>query len=228
MRAKADFHMSTMVRACYSLRNGIGDVLRTSKTEAQAALILLDATDEAVQRGMVILADIYADELHQALLERQSKLEAQLRAISDERLATLEAQKLAIDSLSSPIIEVWDGVLVAPLIGSFDAERMSETRERIVTHVVATRSSTLLVDITGLSLLSPELAEELARLVSCVRLVGGEAMLVGVSPNIAIAFAQSSDPIRGLAAFATLRSGLREAFRRRRLRVVQEPDGEGD
>ena len=52
-----------------------------------------------------------------------------------QRLATIEQQQAAIRELSSPIIDVWDGVITIPLVGLIDSERIADLHGRLLTHI---------------------------------------------------------------------------------------------
>src|SRR5262245_15116617 len=44
----------------------------------------------------------------------------------EEQIATIEKQRAAIRELSTPIIEVWSGVVCVPIVGILDSGRASE------------------------------------------------------------------------------------------------------
>jgi hypothetical protein len=51
--------------------------------------------------------------------------------------------------LSTPVMQVWQGVVVAPLIGSLDSNRTQQFMERLLNRLVETNSPVALVDIMG-------------------------------------------------------------------------------
>src|SRR4051794_5344024 len=61
---------------------------------------------------------MFLAERREETLKIQQELEGQL--------ATIEKQQLAIRELSTPIIEIWRGVLCAPIVGVLDSSRASE------------------------------------------------------------------------------------------------------
>src|SRR4029078_7047566 len=89
---------------------------------------------------------------HDVSLER--KLEKELRT-RNERLAESEGAKsglierlrYAIDELSNPILEVWDDVLVMPIIGVVDSRRTSDMVQRLLAEVTRTQANFGTVDI---------------------------------------------------------------------------------
>ena len=59
-------------------------------------------------------------------LGTEQEQSAVFRRELDERLATIEQQRSAIRSLSTPVIEVWRGVLCLPVVGVMDTQRSAE------------------------------------------------------------------------------------------------------
>ena len=68
------------------------------------------------------------------------------RAAQDQ---TLAAQNSTIDELETPVIEVWDGILALPIIGTVDTTRAQKMTERLLQRVVDTKSEIVILDITG-------------------------------------------------------------------------------
>src|SRR5215208_4523195 len=50
----------------------------------------------------------------------------------EERVRTIEQQRNAIRELSTPVIEVWDGVLCLPVVGVVDTVRSAEMTEALL------------------------------------------------------------------------------------------------
>jgi rsbT co-antagonist protein RsbR len=227
-RVSREFHVSTLLRGMLSFRSGIVGVLRRELQDDRAVLTLLGAVDQVAQRAILRTADLYNDKLNHKLLLRRAELEEELARTTadkerelDEKIHTIDAQREMLNALSSPILRVWEGVLLVPLIGEIDDARADAVRERVLSEVVATKSGVVLVDITGLSVTDERLAGELLRLVGCVRLLGADTMLVGVSPEGARALTSLPVKLDMVRSFATLKDGLRAALRRAGARVTR-------
>ena len=74
-------------------------------------------------RGINEMASTLA-EAHQRSERYQSELL--------EKLATIEQQRVAIRELSTPVIEVWDGVLCLPVVGVMDTICSAEMTEALL------------------------------------------------------------------------------------------------
>jgi hypothetical protein len=61
----------------------------------------------------------------------------------------IEQQRATISELLTPVLEVWDGVLALPIVGSVDTARAQDMTETLLERIVATGSEIVLLDITG-------------------------------------------------------------------------------
>src|SRR5688572_22030806 len=71
-----------------------------------------------------------------ALQEAQDTSSAYVTELS-QQIETIERQREAIRTLSIPIIEVWAGVLCAPIVGVLDSMRAADVTTSLLTAVVS-------------------------------------------------------------------------------------------
>src|SRR5262249_1572113 len=83
--------------------------------------------------------------------------------------------RASIEQLSTPIIPVYEGVIVVPLVGVVDAERASHMIEQILGGVSRARAAVVIVDLTGVPIIDAEVADHLIRTAQAVRLLGSKA-----------------------------------------------------
>jgi rsbT co-antagonist protein RsbR len=231
LRSSSEFHVSTVLRGLLSFRRGLEDVLRvegTGRADLGVVLDLLAAVDEVAHGAVYRAADVYNEKLNGTILRRRADLErdlAQLTAAKerelDEKARTIDAQRALLNELSSPVIPIWDGILVIPLMGELDPERADVMRERVLDAVMRSRARTVLVDITGLTVTDAGLASEILHLVKSLRLIGADTLLVGLSPQSARELTALHVRFDRIRSFATLHDGLRAAFQGAGLRVVR-------
>lgn len=129
--------------------------------------------------------------LEARVAERTAALQAAL-AESEQRQAALaaaladnERQRSEIRALSVPILAVRDDMLVMPLIGALDGERLALAQQRALQAIEQSRVRSLLVDVTGVPFLDQTAADGLIALARSVRLLGARLTLIGVSPEVA-------------------------------------------
>ena len=97
----------------------------------------------------------------------------------------IEAQKLTIEALSTPVIEVWEGIITLPLLGHFTAERASAMTSQLLDAVVRTRARYAILDLTGIAVIDTATGDHILRIVSAVGLLGATGVLVGIQAEIA-------------------------------------------
>lgn len=150
---------------------------------------------------------------------RSEQLE-QERARLAETVRELEAGQreravlsATIQGLSLPLIPVVKGVLVLPLVGSFDSRRIAELTDVLLKGIERERARLVLIDITGIPLLDEAGAAGLLRAVRAAGLLGARCVLVGIRPEIADALVALGVPLNGLATASTLQQALGSELR---------------
>jgi rsbT co-antagonist protein RsbR len=134
----------------------------------------------------------------------------------EEREKKLAAQREELIELSTPVIDVWEGVLTVPILGSLDSERASRISEELLTQIVEKRAGTAIIDISGITAVDSAIADRLIRTAKAVKLVGAEAILTGVGVEIAQTIADLGIDMEGLKTMSTLKDGLRYVINRKK------------
>ncbi|MDD3553461.1 MAG: PAS domain-containing protein [Deltaproteobacteria bacterium] len=122
-------------------------------------------------------------------LEREQLIQKQQEELlrrQEENIRHLQDEVL---ELSTPVIELWEGVLALPLIGTLDSHRARMAMERLLETIEKTRAPFIIIDITGVPTVDTEVANRLLQTVDATRLMGSEAILTGISPHIALTMA---------------------------------------
>ncbi|WP_437998327.1 PAS domain-containing protein [Sorangium sp. So ce185] len=136
---------------------------------------------------------------------QQRRVDQQLR----EQLRLTQQQQESIARLSSPIIEVWQDVLIVPLIGSVDAERAAMVMESLLAAVVERQAAFAVLDLTGLDSVDTTTAQHLIKITNGLTLLGCRAVVTGIRPPVAQTMVGLGFD---LSQVCTLRS-LKEALR---------------
>jgi len=134
-------------------------------------------------------------------------------ALVRRRESIISQQAQEIIEVATPVVQVWDGVVAAPLIGSLDSRRTQQFMERLLHRVVETNSPVALVDITGVPTIDTQTAQHLVEAVSAVRLLGAQVVLTGVRPQIAQTLVHLGIDLSDVVTRSSLASGLQVAFR---------------
>jgi rsbT co-antagonist protein RsbR len=94
-------------------------------------------------------------------------------------------QQQEMMELSTPVIELWDGVLALPLIGTLDSERTQTVMETLLERIVSSEAEIAIIDITGVPTVDTLVAQHLIKTVSAARLMGADCIISGIRPQIA-------------------------------------------
>src|SRR5262249_17762450 len=87
--------------------------------------------------------------------------------------------------LSTPVVELWDGVLALPIIGTLDSKRTQAVMEALLQRIVETGSEVAIIDITGVPTVDTLTAQHLLKTVTAARLMGADCIISGIRPQIA-------------------------------------------
>ncbi len=126
----------------------------------------------------------------------------------EEKLATIETQRAAIRELSTPIIEVWEGVLCLPVVGVLDTTRSAEMTESLLGAIVDTKATSTIIDITGIQVMDTATADHFLRMARAVRLLGAECVITGINPAIAQTIVNMGVDLSGVVTHQTMNSAL--------------------
>jgi rsbT co-antagonist protein RsbR len=146
------------------------------------------------------------------------------RSTSDEIARSHEiavSQQATIDELETPVIEVWDGILALPIIGTVDTARAQAMTERLLQRIVETKSEIVLVDITGVPVVDTAVSRHLLETIAAARLLGAEVLLVGLTSRTAMTLVHLGLDLSGVTTRTTLAKGLELAFDRLGLKVIR-------
>lgn len=137
------------------------------------------------------------------------------RDLSERRRAEERLRQQSRDVLEMatvPVVPVWEGVLLVPLIGMLDSARTQQLMERLLQRLTETSSSVALLDITGVPTIDTQTAQHLIETIKAVRYIGADVVLTGVRPAIAQTLVHLGVDLSNVGTRATLAAGLRVAF----------------
>ncbi len=118
-----------------------------------------------------------------------------------------------VRQLSTPLLPIADGVLVAPLVGQMDEGRGAHFVEVLLEGIQRHSTQMLLIDVTGVPSIDASVAEQLLRAARATRLLGTRTALVGISPGVARTMVELGFDATGIETYADLRAGIRAAQR---------------
>jgi len=144
---------------------------------------------------------------------------AVFQAYLEEKESTIHAQEAELRETATPITEIWDGVLTLPIIGTLDSSRTMLIMEALLNRIAQERATAVVMDLTGVKNIDSQVSHHLIQMMRAVQLMGAEAILTGIRPEIARALTSLNIDLGSVTTRATLSDGLKEAFRRMGIHV---------
>ena len=123
-----------------------------------------------------------------------------------------QRQRERISELSSPVVEIWDGVLLLPLVGTLDDARAAQMSGAMLDRAQETGARVIIIDITGCAVVDARTAAHLVDAVRSASLLGARAIITGVSAQVAANLITLGINLSGITTRRRLSDGLRAAF----------------
>ena len=143
------------------------------------------------------------------LIEQTRRQLEQLQSSYDDvaRLAD------TVRELSSPVIQVWEDVLVLPLIGAIDSRRAMNMMESLLTGITEYQAEQVIIDITGVPVMDTSVANYLLQTIKAASLLGARTMVVGISSEMAQTIVGLGLDLSHITTYSNLRAGIQAALR---------------
>ncbi|HET7522489.1 MAG TPA: STAS domain-containing protein [Bacillales bacterium] len=138
---------------------------------------------------------------------------------------TVSSQRHALKELSAPLIPVFEGISVMPLVGTIDTERAKLIMENLLEGVIDHRAQVVLIDITGVPVVDTMVAHHIIKAAEAVRLVGSRCILVGIRPEIAQTIVNLGIDLSDFPTKSTLKKGMQTALEMTERQIAQISGG---
>jgi len=162
-RAQMGFSPSEMATFVFSLKQPLFARLRAEIRETDPLVDEMWAASTLLDKLGLHTTEVYQKSREEVILRQQQDM--------------LE--------LSTPVVELWDGVLALPLIGTLDSARTQVVMENLLQKIVQTGAGIAIVDITGVPTVDTLVAQHLLKTVAAARLMGADCIISGIRPQIA-------------------------------------------
>jgi rsbT co-antagonist protein RsbR len=198
-RATAGFSPSETATFVFSLKQPLFEKLRAELARDGNALAdeIWRATSLIDQLGL------YTTEMHQR---------------SREELIARQQEDML--ELSTPVVQLWDGVVALPLIGTLDSSRTQVVMESLLQTIVDTGAGIAIIDITGVPTVDTLVAQHLLKTVAAARLMGAECLISGIRPQIAQTIVHLGVDLNDVVTKASLADALGVALARLGLAIA--------
>jgi rsbT co-antagonist protein RsbR len=158
---------------------------------------------------------VHQQELLSTKMEQLEQQREQIRLQERELAAkaqTIQQQTAAIRELSTPILQVWDDVLVLPIVGAIDTARSEALTLGLLDEIARMQTKWVIIDITGVEVVDTHTADHLLKVVRAAALLGCSSLLCGVQPAVAQTLVSLGVELLELSTARTLKDALRHCL----------------
>jgi rsbT co-antagonist protein RsbR len=141
------------------------------------------------------------------------------------REEVIARQQQEMLELSTPVVQLWEGILALPLIGTLDSARTQIVMESLLEKIVDSGAGIAIIDITGVPTVDTLVAQHLLKTVAAARLMGAECIISGIRPQIAQTIVHLGVDLGTVVTKATLQDALAIALQRTGLAVTPTTAG---
>ena len=118
------------------------------------------------------------------------------------------AQKMRISELSTPVISISNKVGVVPIVGQVDEYNSSNFAESIMMQAKNLELSCLIIDLSGVPSIDAMMTNELFQVVKMLDLLGIDAIITGIRPEIALTAVQLGIDLDNLRTYGKLKDAV--------------------
>jgi len=191
-RAVQGFTPSETAMFIFSLKRPLGNLIQGGAANAKEINTLVWPINELLD-----MLGLYTTEVYQK-----------------GRDEVIRRQQEDMLELSTPVVQLWDGVLALPIIGTLDSARTQVVMETLLQRIVETESDVAIIDITGVPTVDTLTAQHLLKTVTAARLMGADCIISGIRPQIAQTIVHLGVDLGDIVTKGTLADAFRVALQR--------------
>lgn len=143
-------------------------------------------------------------------------------AYSTETNRLIEAQSRTLMELSTPSIQLWDEIMVLPIVGVLDSQRVQGLMDEMLNKIALKSAKVSIIDIVGVPSIDSSVANHLIKIVTATRLLGCTSILSGISPEIAQTLVQLGVDLSIVETTANLQNALRLGLNMVHLEITKQ------
>jgi len=127
------------------------------------------------------------------------------------RESTIRDQEEAIKELSTPVLQLREGLLILPIVGVIDSNRARQLTDSLLQTIRSNRGRVVVMDITGVGAVDSKVANHLLQTVDSARLMGAKVIVTGLSPEVAQTITQVGVDLSRITTAGDLQGGIEVA-----------------
>ena len=133
----------------------------------------------------------------------------------------LTAQAKSLLEMSTPVTQIWSGILLLPIVGIIDSKRARDIMNATLDKIGETQARIFILDISGVGVVDTAVANHLIKITRATRLMGCDCTISGVSPSIAQTIVDLGIDVGRIKTTSTMKDALADAFHRVGMEIVE-------
>ena len=129
-------------------------------------------------------------------------------AFMSAREEVIRRQTESLREVSTPVIALWDSILLLPLVGVVDSVRAQQISERLLEAIGASEAEVTLIDVTGVPVMDTSVARHILKTVAAAEMLGTRVILTGISPSTAQTMVKLGIDMSAVPTRGSLKSGV--------------------
>jgi rsbT co-antagonist protein RsbR len=184
--------------------------------------ISLTATLQYVSNFRSVIWDIFTEELEErhfaaiTMLDVSKIIDPMLEAVSFEIGRQFENHNKemvsiaysALEELSVPVVPIYEGLAVIPIVGEIDTHRAKLIMETALTQGRVLKLEHIILDVSGVLMIDTMVADQIFHIVQSLRLSGIKTIITGIRPEIAQTMVSLGLEFRSITTQSTLKNAL--------------------
>lgn len=130
------------------------------------------------------------------------------KRLESERIKQAEL----IMEMSTPVMQLWDGILMLPIVGLVDSKRVQLIMETVLQRIIDTQAKVVILDIQGVPNVDSAVANHLIKITKASRLMGCVCIITGISPEISQSLVNLGIELTDILTQSTLKDGVNSAL----------------
>ncbi|MFP7253532.1 STAS domain-containing protein [Terribacillus goriensis] len=184
--------------------------------------VSLTATLQYVSSFRSVIWDIFTVELEErhfaaiTMLDVSKIIDPMLEVVSFEigRQFEKHNKKMvsiaysALEELSVPVVPIYEGLAVIPIVGEIDTHRAKLIMETALTQGNALELDHLVLDVSGVLMIDTMVANQIVQIVQSLRVSGIKTIITGIRPEIAQTMVSLGLDFKTITTVSNLKNAL--------------------
>ena len=117
-------------------------------------------------------------------------------------------QSALIMEMSTPVMRLWDNILLLPIVGLVDSKRVQLIMETALQNILEYQAKVIILDIQGVPAVDSAVANHLIKVTKATKLMGCTCIVTGISPEISQALVNLGIDLGDISTQSSLKEGV--------------------